>query len=245
MGTDKIGGWVKVHRSVIADYGYGQKLLAYMAVVASADRYSGEITATTMGIAREFGLTRKIARNITARAYRELGGPSPGHPRATHPPVNTVLEDGEGPPKGHHRAPTIKEEEEEQNTLPPEPGGGGDELEKPTKPKADKPYTPEFDRLWAAYPKTNGSKKAAFKRYCDKNLRLPRHEYHVDEMLYAIDTQIRYKAWRDRNNEFCAEFPFLEKWLKEERWDNLPDVPLHDKAPTTPWAKPRQEPEDL
>ena len=242
MASDKTGGWVKVPRSVLADYRNTNKLHAYLAVIESKDFYSGQITATARGLMEPFGLSHREVRTIYARAIRDLGG-HVGDSKETHdPPENTGSDGVERHIEGKDEERTIKETTRETTTLPQTTGADGS---KPKKLKADKPYTHEFDRLWEAYPKTNGSKKGAHKRYCDPKLKLPRHELHIDQMLTAIKAQIEYKAWCDRNREFCAPFPFLEKWLNEERWENVPPVPDYENPPPPGQRPQRRTPEDL
>ena len=242
MASHKIGGWVKVPRSVLEDYRNTNKLHAYLAVIESKDFYSGQITATARGLVRDFKISHRSARTIHARAVGDLDGHGQESEAAHDIHVNTGLDEGKRHTSVTGATHTIKETTGETTTLPQTDGAEGSS---PKKPKADKSYTPEFERLWNAYPKTNGSKKAAFKRYCDPRLKLPRHELHIDEMLTAIESQIEHKAWCDRNREFCAEFPFLEKWLNEERWDNVKEVPNYEKPPPSGGRPQRRTPEDL
>lgn len=94
---------------------------------------------------------------------------------------------------------------------------------------ANPEYTPEFERVWTIYPNHN-AKREALKRW--DTLKLPLHELHTDEMVEAIQAQITYKKACDAQGTFCAEFPFLQKWLRGARWEYKPGSP--PPLPLTP-----------
>ena len=112
------------------------------------------------------------------------------------------------------------------NSKLPLPPDGGRVGRRPAKRGS---YSPEFDRFWLAYPRTNGSKTDAFKRW--KALKLPEHELQVDEMVDALIVQKVHKETCDAQGIFCPEFPFAEKWLRGRRWENIPPAPQPKPAP--------------
>ena len=122
--------------------------------------------------------------------------------------------------------------EEEDTTTTLSPGGdldsAGDDppKKKPKAPRQTK-YTLEFEKWWNLYPKNNGSKFAAFKAW-EIHVKPILNELVPDDMTEAVEAQITYKAEMDKRGEFCAEFPHGERWLKQRRWENKPEVPQND-----------------
>jgi len=77
-----------------------------------------------------------------------------------------------------------------------------------------------FDKLWNLYPVKIGKKKS-------KEIFLA---LKIDEEMFkfiynSLTMQIKYKDFMDRNNNFYPQFKHLERWIKNEEWDNeVPDV---------------------
>ena len=80
-------------------------------------------------------------------------------------------------------------------------------------------FTREFEKAWVVYPKTNGSKTDAFKAW-EKVVTPVLNELMLDAITDAIEAQKKYKASMDRRQEFCPEFPFMQKWINGRRWEN-------------------------
>lgn len=72
-----------------------------------------------------------------------------------------------------------------------------------------------FEILWKKYPIRKEKKKAleAFKA-----LKLDNGNF--DGIINALNAQIAHKESCDRNNRFCPEFPYLQRWLKNRRWED-------------------------
>lgn len=77
-----------------------------------------------------------------------------------------------------------------------------------------------FDKLWKLYPIKIGKKKSK-QLFLDINLT-------EDMFIYILDSlqkQIKYKNHMDSIQKFHPEFKHLERWIKNEEWDNeVPDV---------------------
>ena len=77
-----------------------------------------------------------------------------------------------------------------------------------------------FDKLWSLYPVKIGKKKSkeVFMGITMDN--------ELFEFLYkSLTMQIKYKDFMDRGNNFYPQFKHLERWLKNEEWDNeVPDI---------------------
>lgn len=77
-----------------------------------------------------------------------------------------------------------------------------------------------FDKLWSLYPIKIGKKKS-------KEIFL---SLKIDEEMFkfiynSLTNQMKYKDFMDRGNNFYPQFKHLERWLKNEEWDNeVPDI---------------------
>jgi len=77
-----------------------------------------------------------------------------------------------------------------------------------------------FDKLWAVYPIKIGKKKSK-----ELFLSINFTEEMFNLVMSSIDKQVKYKAHMDAKNEFYPQFKHLERWIKNEEWDNeVPDI---------------------
>lgn len=89
----------------------------------------------------------------------------------------------------------------------------------------------DLKRFWETYPKTTGAIKIASERWDTVVKPLYKTNPEIGaEILSSLKAQIAHKAEMDRRKEFCAAFPFAEKWLKERRWENLPETPTQERG---------------
>ena len=72
-----------------------------------------------------------------------------------------------------------------------------------------------FDMFWAMYP-VRKVKKNAEKKF----LALELTQELFDEMLKALDAQIKHKQQCDSQDIFCPEFPYAERWISQRRWED-------------------------
>lgn len=74
-----------------------------------------------------------------------------------------------------------------------------------------------FEDLWKTYPMAGrrGKQKAEAEF---KKLGLDQPGF--DSMLQALNNQISHKTTCERERKFCPEFPHLERWLKNRRWED-------------------------
>jgi len=75
-------------------------------------------------------------------------------------------------------------------------------------------YNTDFDLFWKKYPIRKGKKKAfaVWKQLKNK----PK----ISDLIDALDKQIENKRVSVVNGVFCPEFPYAERWLKNNRWED-------------------------
>tara|TARA_R110000823_G_scaffold64657_13_gene151719 strand:+ start:4191 stop:4733 length:543 start_codon:yes stop_codon:yes gene_type:complete len=77
-----------------------------------------------------------------------------------------------------------------------------------------------FDKMWELYPVKIGKKKSK-----ELFLGLAIDEEKFKFIYNSLTMQIKYKDFMDRSNNFYPQFKHLERWIKNEEWDNeVPDV---------------------
>jgi len=77
-----------------------------------------------------------------------------------------------------------------------------------------------FEKLWKLYPIKIG-KKVSKEIFLSINLT----EEMFTSILSSLEKQIKYKTHMDYKDEFHPQFKHLERWIKNEEWDNeVPDV---------------------
>ena len=76
-----------------------------------------------------------------------------------------------------------------------------------------------FELFWKAYPIKVGKKKAKFEW-----MRLRPEEKLVATIMEAIKIQVKYKADSERSNKFVPEFQHAERWIKNERYEDEPEL---------------------
>lgn len=96
-------------------------------------------------------------------------------------------------------------------------------------------YSDAFEEFWKRYrkfpgPPQNGSKAEAYRRWKQELGASPEPET-LTAIHDALTAQERYRQDRTRNGMFAAEFPHAEKWLKEHRWESVPDS-SHEARPS-------------
>lgn len=96
--------------------------------------------------------------------------------------------------------------------------------------KNDKVRISLFEQLWQIYPIKKNKKKAL-----EKFNKLKVTGELLKKMINSVNEQIEIKRKCDNNGKFCAEFPYLQKWLGEERWSDdiavkTPEEIEHEKA---------------
>ena len=76
---------------------------------------------------------------------------------------------------------------------------------------------PLFEELWKAYPIAGrrGKQKSE-----DEFKKLHVDQLNFDAMIQALEKQIIHKATSERERKFCPEFPHLERWIKNRRWED-------------------------
>lgn len=80
-------------------------------------------------------------------------------------------------------------------------------------------YPPEFERLWSTFDPMygeKGSKKNAYKVFKDMEI----NAEDVDLITFRVEQQKAAKDLQRRNGEFCSSFQHVERYLKNERWDD-------------------------
>ena len=77
-----------------------------------------------------------------------------------------------------------------------------------------------FEKLWKLYPIKIGKKKSK-EIFLSINLTEDLFTY----ILSSLEKQIKYKVHMDYKDEFHPQFKHLERWIKNEEWDNeVPEV---------------------
>jgi len=107
-------------------------------------------------------------------------------------------------------------------------------------------YPPEFELLWKAYPKRNGS-NCKSKAYSAWIARLNDQEQSKDTNRHIVEGLKRYKSWCDHENNTGTSFVmqmstflgpsrhYLEEWALPEPKKEKLKVPFGDAM--EPWAK--------
>ena len=204
MGDENKGRrFFKLYHEVLADLGFNNKLLAYLKMMTTMDHKTGEIPIPQRKIAEEFGLTKTLAGRLHIRARVDRG-----------------IAWGNG-------GATVGQESEENQGLSGGPRGSRGAAVGHTISRVDrnnkKLYPPEFERAWKIYPKPAGSKTGGYEKW-QRYVEPITDELFVDGLIDAIEKQKAYKAHMDSSGEFWPEFPMFEKWLKEARWENKPEI---------------------
>lgn len=98
--------------------------------------------------------------------------------------------------------------------------------------KKEKEYSVPFEDFWREYPVKKG-KHQAFKEWEKLNP-------SPDITIPALKAQIENKARCEKIGEFCAEFPYPERWIRLRRWEdevnvksNLSQVQPRPRPPET------------
>jgi uncharacterized protein YdaU (DUF1376 family) len=84
----------------------------------------------------------------------------------------------------------------------------------------------QFDSFYSSYPLKRG-KKAALKQWL-KNPTLSNGLF--DTIMAALEGQKAHKAHLKAQNQFCPEWPYPAKWLKDERWNDEIEKPREGKG---------------
>jgi len=96
------------------------------------------------------------------------------------------------------------------------------EIDEPAKPKPT--YSPEFEDWWRRFPKRTGSKKNAYTQFKAALKRIS-----LDDLNAATDNLAAFVAAGHREPRFIKDG---ERWLKEDRWEEILEVP-NTTAPKT------------
>jgi len=74
-----------------------------------------------------------------------------------------------------------------------------------------------FENLWKSYPVSGRrGKQKAEEEF--KKLKLKPDQ--IDKVMQSLESQITHKVECERDRKFCPEFPYLERWLKNRRWED-------------------------
>ena len=233
MGDDTNGRrYFKLFEDVLTDLGETNKLLAYLKMLKSMDYKTGKLPVPLRVIAHDFGISLGLTHRLLVRARADRGipvnkngtkneQPSEETQGVEPPPVNTF---------GTKNERTINRSYKSKNIYTPK---------KPKTKTAKTTYgSPEFLRYWPHHPPTAGSKKGAWNKwevYVVPHLK-EKGELFVDDMIDAIEKQKAYKAHMDSIGEFCSSIPMFERWAKEERWENKPEIPKAGPSKQNPHA---------
>lgn len=77
-----------------------------------------------------------------------------------------------------------------------------------------------FEDLWRTYP-IKREKQKAYKIFCELKL----ENGTFEKILNNLKQQIEFKTECDLSDKFCPAFPYLQRWLKNKRWeDSLPET---------------------
>ncbi len=215
MSEDKNdGGWFKQSRKTVKELGYTNRLHAYTFIMLNMNYETGEMKIPHGTIGADFGLSRDavIRLHNRARTDRGIDRTPTAHPPHTDHPENKGLRGGHRTPTAHPPHSTIKEDRKKKKT-----------------------YTPSFERVWKVYPRTNGSKWDGFTAW-EKHKPKDDGDLFADDCIDAIEKQKAYKSFWDSAGEFCAEFPYFERWMKGRRWENKPEIPPSAVSEENPFA---------
>lgn len=200
-------GFLKLPWEKVAKYGYTEKLMAWI--------YANDKPEVTV---RELGHLFDISHHVSNSILAGIRGSN-----KTEQKPNKIEQVPNRPPSNNAGLQGENKQDRtgsEQNRTETEQEGS---LSICSKDKEeDKDNNTPFLRFWKAYPKTNGSRAGALKKW--KTMKLPFDDGHVDRMVIAVEAQVAFKAHCDLNGDFHPEFPFAEKWLGEERWENVPVI---------------------
>ncbi len=200
-------GWNKLFDHTIEKYGYGGRLNAFIELLKTRNYETGKVTQSIRSIAERFGITKWAATRIVQEVEKQARTAA-GHKPDIRVPTGVGLRGQTG-----HKPDTRRTGADQDLSLTQNTG--------PTK------YSLLFEKLWPHYPKNNGTKKAAYPAF----KKAKPNELEIDDWIESIKAQKAYKVHMDSTGQFCPEFPFLQKWIKEERWTNKPVVSMETTAP--------------
>lgn len=88
------------------------------------------------------------------------------------------------------------------------------EKEKGVQRKKEKPYTPEFEKFWKAYPRGDG-KIEAWRAWlkAQGNEEFPA----LDDLIAIVESRSRTEDWQKENGKFI---PHASTWLNQRRWED-------------------------
>jgi len=78
-------------------------------------------------------------------------------------------------------------------------------------------YSDDFESFWKKCNwNSKGSKSSAYDQWKKYKKEIP----PILDLLNIVQCQINNKIKKDRNKEFCPEFPHVERWIKKKRWED-------------------------
>ena len=190
-------------------------LHAILYILRTRDYETNKITVGARNIAAEYGWG--IGKSYRALKWAKLAVQSMKSDVCDNRNKSGTKAEHPNPPPGRASEPRPEQKRNKSGTFP------ADDLIYNTKSKKNKlhTYSPLFERVWAVYPQNNGAKYAAYKKFQKQNP----NDIEVDDWIEAIEMQKNYQAYCKENNLFYPEFPFLQKWIGERRWENKPITP--------------------
>jgi hypothetical protein len=99
---------------------------------------------------------------------------------------------------------------------------------KKNKNEKNEIYIAQFEKFYEVYPRKEAKQKAL-------KLWLGKPELSnglFDTIMAALEGQKAHKAHLKAQNQFCPEWPYPDKWLKDERWND--EVALSNKETKQP-----------
>ena len=196
------------------------KLLAVVRLLRTRNYETGELTESVRTLSATTGLTTWQCREAIAYVTERIKAESAQIPHSMSHKIRTA-ESATDKGSGESAA--------QIPHTPPQDFRTQNKIQDSTKATTKNIYPLSFEGVWARYPKTNGSKADAFKAFQKAN---PNTDA-LQQWLTAIDAQKTAKTADDRRGVFHPEFPYLERWIKGKRWENVPKVDSSEaKLPT-------------
>ncbi|KKN12261.1 hypothetical protein LCGC14_1018130 [marine sediment metagenome] len=250
-GEKKGRRFYKLYDDVMADLGFNNKLLAYLKMMKIMDHKTGKLPIPLRVIADDFGLSKSFVGRLYFRARWDKHGTVVGQESQGI----QGLDDGQWDKHGTVVGKSPSEAESAKRNPPPDPPIRKTTTKAlttttkalttttkalttfPPKPKPEKPKkkrkvksdygTPEFHQYWLHHPPTAGSRFGAWEKwqkYVEPHIE-EEGELFIDDMIDAIEMQKAFKVHMDSIGEFCSDIPMFERWAKEKRWENKPEIP--------------------
>lgn len=100
----------------------------------------------------------------------------------------------------------------------------GEQRNKTPKKTLNKYSSQDFEKFWSIFPNSELGGKGSRKRAMSEFLKLSPGKVTLETLIAAVTKQAEYKLFMKSKGEFVPQFQHVERWIKNERWnDEIPE----------------------